>query len=87
MIWLIEYSDQFRRAARKLDKTELQRIVNYLDQLATLSSPRDRGKALSGQLSGYWRYRIGDYRVLVEIRDKQLTIVAITVGHRRDVYR
>jgi hypothetical protein len=47
---------------------------------------RARGKALTGDLAGYWRYRIGDYRVLVEIRDETLVIVAITLGHRSGIY-
>jgi len=84
--WRLETSPQFDRAARKLDRQVLRRVRGYLDDLCTLQDPRSRGKALSGDLSGYWRYRIGDYRVIVEIRDSALVIVAVTMGHRSSVY-
>jgi mRNA interferase RelE/StbE len=86
-MWRIEYSQRFRKAARKLDKTTLQRVVSYLDTLAEAPDPRTQGKALTGNLSGYWRYRLGNYRIIVEIRDNELVIVAINIGHRSSVYR
>jgi mRNA interferase RelE/StbE len=79
-------SPQFDKAARKLDPQVLRRVKTYLDEVCELDDPRSRGKGLSGDLAGYWRYRIGDYRVLVEIRDEQLVIVAITLGHRSGIY-
>ena len=84
--WALETSAQFEKAARKLDPQVLRRVKTYLDEVCELDDPRSRGKGLSGDLAGYWRYRIGDYRVLVDIRDKQLVIVAITLGHRSDIY-
>ena len=48
---------------------------------------RTMGKPLSGKLSSYWRYRVGRYRILVELLDKELVIVNITIGHRKDVYK
>jgi mRNA interferase RelE/StbE len=51
-----------------------------------LDDPRSRGKGLTGDLAGYWRYRIGDYRVLVEVRDDDVVIIAITLGHRSGIY-
>ncbi|MDR1184725.1 MAG: type II toxin-antitoxin system RelE/ParE family toxin [Coriobacteriales bacterium] len=86
-MWQIEYSQQFRKVAKKLDKATLQRVVSYLDSLAKVSNPRIQGKALTGDLSGYWRYRLGNYRIIVEIKDSELVIVAINVGHRSSVYR
>ena len=79
-------SPQFDKAARKLDPQVLRRVKTYLDEVCELDDPRSRGKGLSGDLAGYWRYRIGDYRVLVEIRDEALIIVAITLGHRSGIY-
>lgn len=64
----------------------LRRVRVYLDEVCEFDDPRSRGKGLTGDLAGYWRYRIGDYRVLVEIRDEQLVIVAITLGHRSSIY-
>ena len=63
----------------------LRRVKVYLDEVCELEDPRSRGKGLTGDLAGYWRYRIGDYRVLIEIRDEQLVIVAITLGHRSGI--
>ncbi|MDV0824807.1 type II toxin-antitoxin system RelE family toxin [Klebsiella quasipneumoniae] len=51
-----------------------------------LEDPRDAGKALTGNLRTYWRYRVGDYRVICEIRDAELVIVAVEIGHRSEVY-
>ncbi|HQV83258.1 MAG TPA: type II toxin-antitoxin system RelE/ParE family toxin [Ornithinibacter sp.] len=84
--WALETSPQFDKAARRLDPQILRRVRVYLDEVCDLEDPRSRGKGLSGQLSGYWRYRVGDYRVLVEIRDDSLVIVAITLGHRSGIY-
>lgn len=84
--WQLETSPQFDKAARKLDRQVLHRVKAYLEQVCELEDPRSRGKGLTGDLAGYWRYRVGDYRVLVEIHDNLLVIVAIGLGHRSDVY-
>lgn len=85
--WGLEVSPEFEKAARKIDRAELRRIKKYLEEVCELEDPRSRGKGLSANLAGTWRYRIGNYRVLVEIQDQQLVIVAIEVGHRSTVYR
>ena len=84
--WQLETSAQFDKAARKLDRPVLRRIRSYLDEVCEFEDPRSRGKGLSADLAGYWRYRIGDYRVIVEIRDNVLVIVAVGVGHRSEIY-
>ena len=55
-------------------------------RIAVLDDPRQSGKSLKGELGEFWRYRVGDYRILCEIRDDDLVILAATIGHRRDVY-
>lgn len=85
--WRLETAPEFERAARKLDSTTLRRIRVYLEALCQLEDPRSRGKPLHGNLGGFWRHRIGDYRVLVSIEDQRLVIVAIGLGHRSQVYR
>ncbi|MFC4242543.1 type II toxin-antitoxin system RelE/ParE family toxin [Gryllotalpicola reticulitermitis] len=85
--WRLETAQQFEKTARRLDKAVLRRIKTYLDEVCELDDPRQRGKALTADLAGYWRYRVGDWRVIVEIRDFALVIVAIGLGHRSDVYR
>lgn len=84
--WQLETSARFDKAARKLDRQVLRRIKTYLDEVCELEDPRSRGKGLTGDLAGYWRYRVGDYRVIVEIRDSVLVIVAIGLGHRSEIY-
>lgn len=84
--WALETSPQFDKAARNLDPQVLRRVKVYLEEVCELDDPGSRGKGLTGDQAGYWRYRIGDYRVLVEIRDEQPVIVAITLGHRSGVY-
>lgn len=89
MVWRIELTATAARQIGKLDKNEAKRITAFLRQrLATLDDPRSTGKALtSPQLGIYWRYRVGDYRIICDIQDRALCILVIEVGNRRDVYR
>ena len=80
--WRIETTAQFDKSIRKLDRAVAARIIEYLEDLLTLEDPRQRGKGLTGDRAGYWRYRIGDYRVIAEIRDSALVILAIDASHR-----
>lgn len=82
----VDYSDKALKQLKKLDKSVSCRIVDYMDEVAELSNPRVRGKALVGNLLGMWRYRVGAFRVLCRIRDEQLIIVVVEIGHRREVY-
>lgn len=87
MVWAINYSDRALKALRKMDKQNARRIVDFMDmRIAVLDDPRQSGKPLKGELGEFWRYRVGDYRILCEIRDDELVIIAATIGHRRDVY-
>lgn len=87
MVWTLEYDAAARKTLRKLNADIGRRILSGLEQIAVLDDPRQRGRALTGEWAGYWRYRIGDYRVIARIEDGRMVIVVITVGHRRDVYR
>ncbi len=86
MGYSVEYRETARKQLRKLDRSVAKRIVDYLDEVGALDDPRSRGKGLVGDRAGIWRYRIGDYRVLCEIRDTELVILALDVGHRSSVY-
>lgn len=87
MAWNVEFLDTAKRQLRKLDKRWQSAILDYLeDEIAPLQDPRSRGKSLVGDKRGLWRYRVGDYRILCEIRDGELVIAAVVIGHRRDVY-
>ncbi|MDT0189149.1 type II toxin-antitoxin system RelE family toxin [Rothia terrae] len=70
----------------KADPNLRKRIIKGLEAIQTLEDPRTVGKALTGELRGFWRYRIGDYRVICELIDDALIILAVEVGHRRDIY-
>lgn len=85
--WQLETSPAFDRAARKLDPTSLKRIRTYLEEVCALDDPRMRGKALGADRAGYWRYRIGNYRVIASIEDHRLIVIAIALGHRSDIHR
>ena len=80
-------SDDFEKQFKKLDRSIQIIIAKWIKKhLENCNDPRTSGKALSANLKGYWRYRIGDYRLLVEIREKELVIMAISIAHRSDVY-
>lgn len=87
MVWTINYSDRALKSLRKMDKQNARRIVDFMDlRIAVATDPRQSGKPLKGELGEFWRYRVGDYRILCEIRDDELVILAATIGHRREVY-
>ena len=85
--WIIEFSDNAFKEFGKLDR-HTQIMINAWIQkhLENVDNPRVFGKALSGDKAGQWRYRIGDYRMLCLIKDNELIILVIKLGHRRDVY-
>ncbi len=87
MVWKIEFLDTAKRELKKLDKHWQLVILDYLeDEIMNSDNPRNRGKALVGEKQGLWRYRVADYRIVCEIQDAELLIVAITVGHSKNVY-
>lgn len=89
MAWRIELTATAAKQLGKLDKGEAKRITNFLRQrLSTADDPRSTGKALIGPALGtYWRYRLGDYRIICGIQDGALCILVIELGNRREVYR
>ncbi|HCM8928421.1 TPA: type II toxin-antitoxin system RelE/ParE family toxin [Salmonella enterica subsp. enterica serovar Paratyphi B] len=87
MVWTINYSDRALKSLRKMDKQNARRIVDFMDlRIAVATNPRKSGRPLKGELGEFWRYRVGDYRILCEIRDDELIILVATIGHRREVY-
>lgn len=88
MAWRIDYTETAKGQLRKFDKPVARRIVDYMDQrIAPLEDVRSTGKALAGPLGGFWRYRVGDYRIICEIQDDALRILVVETGNRREVYR
>lgn len=85
--WELHTAPEFDKKIRALDRQTALRIKSYLEQACCLDDPRNRGKGMTGEYSGYWRYRVGPYRVIARIEDTQLIVIAIGVGHRSTVYR
>ena len=86
MVWKIEVTREAEKELARIDRQEAKRIIAYLRKRVALS-PRQCGKALQGDLSGLWHYRIGDYRVLCNIKDAEVSVLVIRVAHRKEVYR
>lgn len=84
----VEYSPGSRKTLRKLDPSIRNMLLKWIDKnLEGTSDPRVHGKALTGNLAGLWRYRVGDYRLIAEIRDDRLVILMLEVGHRSGIYQ
>jgi mRNA interferase RelE/StbE len=87
LAWQIKWDDDAIRDFSKIDHTSQKIIRNYLiNRIATDDNPRRFGSGLSGDKSGLWRYRVGDYRIICKIKDEVATVLVIKVGHRRNVY-
>ena len=88
MKYRVETTSRFDREFRKLDKYTMMMIKSWINKnLVDCEDPRIHGKGLKSNRSGQWRYRIGDYRLICEINDDKLIILALSIGHIRDVYK
>lgn len=88
MIWRIEITRTAERQITKLDRPAQRSIQRFLrDRLTPADDPRQWGKSLHSEKRGLWRYRIGDDRLICDIRDEKITVLVLEVGHRKDVYR
>ncbi|MEO6740805.1 MAG: type II toxin-antitoxin system RelE/ParE family toxin [Chthoniobacteraceae bacterium] len=87
MRWAYSFDERALKELKKLGKPAQREILKYLDErIATDADPARFGKALRGDLAGLWRYRVGDYRLICSLRDGQMLVLVLKVGHRRDVY-
>ncbi len=88
MAWQIRVDRKAEKELDKLGHADRERIIRFLfDRVAQLENARDLGEPLAGSWSGYWKYRVGDYRLIASIEDAIVTITIIKVGNRREVYR
>ena len=89
MAWKVELSATALRELKKLDAQHARRILKFLHaRVSKLDNPRSIGKALQGSLLGeFWKYRVGDYRLICKIEDDRLLVLVLRVGHRREIYR
>ena len=82
------FSERFLKELHKFDKSISKMLLSWIKKnLIDCENPRIKGKQLRGTLSNFWRYRIGDYRLLCEIKDDVLVIIVVAAGHRKDVYK
>ncbi len=88
MVWRIEFDPRAVKELSKFDRPIQQRIIKVLrERIAILDDPRSIGEALRGEeLGRFWKYRIGDYRVICDIQDEEIVILIIRIGDRKEVY-
>ena len=89
MAYSVELSESADRELSKLDAQQRKRILKFLhERVAKLDDPRSVGEALHGsQLGEFWKYRVGDYRLIAKIEDDRLVVLVLRVGHRKEIYR
>lgn len=84
----VEFDKSVYKYLSKLDKYTTKMILNWIeDRLENCENPRIYGKALSSNLAGIWRYRVGDYRIIAKIIDEKIIVLIIAIGHRKDIYK
>ena len=87
-VWRVEFDRAAARELRKLGTEAERRVLTYLrTRIAGSDDPRRLGQPLTGDRQGFWRYRVGDYRIVASIEDDRLVVLVVTVGHLREVYR
>lgn len=86
MAWIVKFKESAKKELSKLDKPIAKKLVEFLQNLGSSDEPRHKGKQLKGKLKEFWRYRVGDYRIITKITDHEITILVLKVAHRKDVY-
>jgi mRNA interferase RelE/StbE len=89
MAYSVELSAEVARELAKLDGQRAKPILKFLhERVAKLENPRSIGKALHGsRLGEFWKYRVGDYRLICKIEDDRLIVLVLRVGHHKEIYR
>jgi mRNA interferase RelE/StbE len=88
MAWTFEFTPNAQKQLDDLDKTISRRILKFLyERVGQLENPRQIGDRLQGTLSKFWKYRVGDYRIICSMEDKKLVVVVLRIGHRREIYK
>ena len=86
MEYTIEWNRKAKKDLKSLDNSIRQQIMRFINKLERAEDPKVFGKQLTGDLTGYWSYRVGDYRIVADIQDDKLIILIVAVDHRRKVY-
>ncbi|RDU52806.1 type II toxin-antitoxin system RelE/ParE family toxin [Helicobacter sp. MIT 00-7814] len=83
----VSFEERAEKEFLKLSKSIQIQILKYLKKVEALENPKDMGKPLRGNLKDYWRYRVGDYRLICKIREQELLVVVVALNHRSKVYK
>jgi mRNA interferase RelE/StbE len=87
LTWTVEFDAAAAKELRKLDRQAQQEILRYFrERIATDEDPRRFGKPLSHEMSGLWRYRVRDCRIICHIKDEKFVVLVLRTGHRKDIY-
>jgi mRNA interferase RelE/StbE len=88
MAWRVEISPTAQKQLGQLDKPVARRVLKFLhERVEKLGDPRQIGERLRGTLSEFWRYRVGDYRLICLLENDMLVVLVLRIGHRREVYK
>jgi mRNA interferase RelE/StbE len=88
MIYQLKTVSKFDKQLKKLDKNTQKKITEYLlKNVDGKENPRKIGKSLKGNSKGFWRYRVGNYRIICDIQDEECIVLALETGHRKDIYK
>jgi mRNA interferase RelE/StbE len=88
MAWKIDFDPAALKELEKLEKPVKRRILKFLlERVGNLDDPRQIGARLQGTLSGLWKYRVGDYRLICSLEHDRLVVLVLRIGHRREVYK
>lgn len=88
MRYKIVYEKKAIKSLSKIDKAQQKLIISWIEKnLSNTDNPKVTGKALKGNLKDYWRYRVGNYRILADIKDEEIKIIIINIGHRKEIYK
>ena len=83
----VVFAEKAKKEFLKLDKPVQRQIQTFIVKLQGMNDPRTSGKALVGNFSGMWRYRVGDYRLVCEVEDDKILVTVLHIAHRKEVYR
>jgi mRNA interferase RelE/StbE len=88
LAWTLQISETAKRQLKSLDRSTAKAVLRYLNRLILeTENPKQRGKPLTANFAGLWRYRVGDYRVICDVQGGELVVLVLQIAHRREVYR
>jgi mRNA interferase RelE/StbE len=89
LVWAVEFDEAAKKELAKLDRQVANRLLDFLKQrVINLKDPRSVGQALKGsKLGEFWKYRVGEFRIIASIQDQKMIILILRVGNRREIYR